>query len=109
MSIGRDFFTAKEGLTIRVLNMNGVTQNREVFEPLVGLTLPAKEVYQSWYERSGEGKIPVGGPIEGRVWYQFTAADVVSAMKEAGRDPGPWATHDQDLEALLPIQSCELV
>lgn len=106
---GIDFFQTGEETTIKVVNLNDVTKNKELFEELLNETFLVKPVAQFYFERIDEVKNLVGTAINDAHYYSFNVKQVIEVLKKSGKDTTVWEKFNPELEIILIASSCEII
>lgn len=106
---GINFFPTGENTTIKVVNMNGITVNKEDYEALIGVTLTATPVAQFWFENVFGQRNPVGEALDGKHFYSFKVKQAVEALEKEGKDASRWIIYDPEMEALIISTACEIL
>lgn len=107
---GIDFFPTGKDISIKVVNLDDLTTNREIIKTILGLTLLAKPVAQFYFETIGETKSPVGTAINEKYYYSFTIQQVVEALEKVGdkHNAACWARMNSYDEVILIASLCEV-
>lgn len=107
---GIDFFPTGKDTSIKVVNLNDLTTNKEIIKTLLGLTLLAKPIAQFYFETTGETKSPVGAAINDKYYYSFTIQQAVEALEKAGdkHNAACWARMNSYDEVILIASMCEV-
>jgi hypothetical protein len=110
-NIGVDWFYDKDLVNIKIVNTDAVSQNKEYFNLLNGLTIEnVKRCWQSYFERGdGGSKLPIGGPVNGNIFFAFTAAQVVPLLEKANKETELWKKLEPDTEVKIISTACEVI
>lgn len=109
-NVGINFFSTGQKTKIKLVNLNDVEFNKEMFEALLGLTLETEPVAQFAYEKLDDGtKERYGDPLGGKSFFSFKASEAIEVLEKNGKDASLWKKLDQDLQCDIISTACEVV
>ena len=107
--VGIDFFSTGKETIIKVVNLNDVTKNKELFGLLLNETFLAKPVAQFYFETIDEVKNPIGTAINSVYHYSFQVKQIIEVLKKSSKETIVWEKFNPELEIILIASACEIV
>jgi hypothetical protein len=106
-NVGVDFFPTGKKTLVEITSMEGVLENVQLYQQLIGVVVLAQPEAQFHFERGDdEEKMPCGNAIDGKHFFSFTAGEAVTHLKEAGKDASDWEKIDPDTICTLIGSAC---
>ncbi|MDE2030905.1 MAG: hypothetical protein KGI58_01435 [Patescibacteria group bacterium] len=93
---GVNWFPIGKKKHVKMINVDGLIQYKELFKSLIGLTILVTPMAQFWYKSTGNTITKNAKPIDDRVYYFFKAKQVVKLLKENNKNATKWESLDPE-------------